>query len=215
VAEPWSDDFLALDEHTRSRLRSLDATRAALSARPQETKMRFFKNHPALTAVLAILALAVFAPLAYAAVTRVLLSIDTSKPAPEIEQDMRDQLNAAGVKADVFVDKSDDKIKVGVRSTDPNAPEIGVHVTNGGPDDSSDSRHVDMRVEVRRDLTPTEQNTLQQTLASPAVRDVVEDRPDDMTDDEAAARITAALDAAGFHGATVIVTGSSITVEIK
>ena len=182
--------------------------------------MRFIKKHPALAALIAIVALGLFAPLAYAVVTRVVLSIDTTKSAPEIEQDMRDQLSAAGVKADVFVEKSDDgqqkKIKVGVRSTDPNAPEIGVNVVNRGSDDGSGtSRSADMRVEVKRDMSATEQDALQKTLASPAVRDVVEDRPSDMTDDEAATAIANALDAAGFHGAHVTVTGGSIAIAIN
>ncbi len=175
--------------------------------------MRFYKNHPALAALLAILALAVFAPLAYAAVTRVLLSIDTSKSGPEIENDMRDQLNAAGVKADVFVDKSDNKLKIGVRSTDPNAPEIAVKVN--GRDESASTRHLDIRVEAHCELAPEQQTALQAALTSQAVIDVTENRADDITDDEAAARISDALAAQGFHDVEVTVAGSSVSIVVK
>jgi hypothetical protein len=214
VAEPWSDDLDALAARSRVQLRSFDATRASLSARDKETKMRFFKTHPALGAVIAILCLATFTSVAYAVVQRVWLSVDTSKSGPEMEQDMRDQLDQAGVKADVFVDKSDDRLKIGVRSTDPNAPEIGVRV-NGRDTSDADTRRVELRVEVRVELSPELQQKLQAALEDASVRALVEDRPADMTDDQLAAKLRDALAALGFRDVDVAVASGSITITIK
>ena len=175
--------------------------------------MSFFKNRPVLATVIVTLCIATFSSLAYAVVSRVWLSVDTSKSAPEMEQDMRDQLDQAGVKADVFVDKSDDRLKIGVRSTDPNAPEIGVRVN--GHDESAGSRRVELRVEVRVELSADQQHALQAALEAKAVRDLVEDRPADITDDELAHRIAAALADLGFKDVDVVVTNGSITIAVK
>src|SRR5262249_21782596 len=130
VADPWSSDLSALGDHTRRDLRSLDATRAALAASQEKTKMRFFKAHPALSALLALAVLAVAAPLAYAVVREVWVRIDPDKPAPEIERDIQSQLEAAGVPATVHADKTDDgKLRLAIKATshDPNS-EADIHV---------------------------------------------------------------------------------------
>jgi hypothetical protein len=217
VADPWADDFAALGEHTRHRLRSLAATRASLSTTTEETKMRFFKTHPALATLIAILALGAFAPIAYAVVHRIIISIDADKPASEIQDDVQKQLEAAGVNADVHVDKSDEdgkrKLEVSVTSNDPNAPEIGVHVD--GKDESANSRRAELRVEVKCDLTPEQQATLRAALTAEDVGKLAADRPAGTTDAEIAAKIKAMLAAHGLHDVDVTVTGESVTITIN
>ena len=116
MADPWSDDFAALDERARQDLRPMAATRAL---RHQETKsMRFsFKQRP-MFAALVVLAVLLVAPLAYAVVNRVFLHIDPDKSAPEIEKDLKDQLDHAGVPgAEVKVEKpGDGELKVQIKA---------------------------------------------------------------------------------------------------
>jgi hypothetical protein len=119
VADPWSPDFAALDARARRGLRSLDATRASLSTRTQETKMRFFKSHPALAALVAVLALVLVSGAAYAVVREVWVSIDPDKSAAEIERDVHDQLRRQGVQAKVRAEKpGDGRLKVSILSAD-------------------------------------------------------------------------------------------------
>src|SRR5690242_13103099 len=87
VAEPWSSDFAALAERSRHGLRPL-----AAFSEPKETKMRFFKSHPALAAVVTLLVLGLVSGAAYAVVREAWISIDPDKSAPEIQQDIEDQL---------------------------------------------------------------------------------------------------------------------------
>jgi len=113
VAEPWSNDFAALDEHTRDQLRSLEATRAVLSTHTQETKMRFFKTHPALAALVALAVLTLVGGAAYAVVREVFVTIDPDKSGRRDRERRPHQLEAAGVPATVHAEKSDDgKLKV-------------------------------------------------------------------------------------------------------
>lgn len=118
MADPWSDDLAALGEHSRRGLRSLAATRASV---PTETKMRFHKAHPALAALIALLVIGVTAPLAYAFVRHVLVTVDPDKPADQVEKDVSDQLHAAGVEATVKATTGDDgQLKVYIQSSDEN-----------------------------------------------------------------------------------------------
>src|SRR5258708_4810574 len=92
------------------------ATRAL---RYQETKsMRFSFKQRRMFAVLVVLAVLLVTPLAYAVVNRVFLHIDPDKTAPEIQQDLKDQLDKAGVKgAEVEVQKPDDgRIEVKIKA---------------------------------------------------------------------------------------------------
>jgi hypothetical protein len=211
VAEPWADDLAALGEHTRRQLRSLDATRASLSARTKETKMRFFKTHPALAALIVLVSLGLFAPLAYAVVQRVWLTVDSNKSAPEIENDVRQQLDKAGVNAQVHAEKSDDggrqQLSVSVWSEDPNA-DIDMHVT-GSDDEHTISNRRQISIEADFELTPDQSSALHAAVKAGVTAT-------DSTDSDAlAARIRDALAAAGFHDVDVTVAGENVTITVK
>lgn len=114
--QPWSDDLAALGDESRRGLRSLAATRASV---PTETKMGFHKAHPALAALIALLVIGVTAPLAYAFVRHVLVTVDPDKPTDQIEKDLTDQLHAAGVEANVKATKPDNgELQIRIQTSD-------------------------------------------------------------------------------------------------
>lgn len=118
MADPWSSDFAALGDESRHGLRSLQATRASL---PKDSPMRFHKAHPALAALIALLVVGVTAPLAYAFVRHILVTVDPDKPTDQIQQDVTDQLKAAGVEAKVKAEKSDNgPLSITIKTTDEN-----------------------------------------------------------------------------------------------
>ena len=213
MADPWSDDLAALGEHTRHGLRSLAATRASLSIPEQETKMRFFKSHPALATLIALAVLGLAAPIAYAVARDVWVSIDPDQPAPQIEQSIHDQLQQQGVNATVHADKTDGKLRVRIESTDPSAGSDDVHVHIAGGDPAHGERR-EVRVEVHCQLDDAQRTRLQQTLASEDLQSLLEDRPADESDDELADRLTAALAEHGFAQVHVTVQGDAVTIAI-
>ena len=87
MADPWTDDLAALGDRSRRQLRSIAATRASVLPKlSKESKMRMFKHHPVLATLVTLVILAVAAPLAYAVVDRVFISVDPDKSAGEIER---------------------------------------------------------------------------------------------------------------------------------
>lgn len=72
--------------------------------------MRTLIRKPIFAALLVLAFLGLAAPIAYAVVDRVFLSIDAGKSAPEIEQDVNHQLQSQGVPATVEARKSHDGI---------------------------------------------------------------------------------------------------------
>jgi hypothetical protein len=215
VAEPWSRDFDALAERSREHLRSLEATRASLSTRSQETKMRFFKSHPALTALAAVAMLALVSGAAYAVVREVFVTIDPDKPAPEIEQDIHQQLESAGVPSTVHVDKSDDgQLKVRIGTTDRDvSSDLQVHVNgvNGAP---SESRSLRMELEETCQLDEAQNAALEATASSPAIIALVTDRGD-KSDADLAPAISQVFHDAGFLDVDVSVADGTVKITVK
>jgi len=203
VADPWSSDFAALGEHSRHGLRSLQATRASL---PKEPKMRFHKAHPALAALIAVLVLGITAPLAYAFVRHVLVTVDPDKPADQIQQDVTDQLHAAGVEANVKAEKPEDgALEITIQTSDEN---LGS----------------DLHVQVGTDTVAAQQgrgirigcencDPAQAALASQAVSadDVIAHIDDDAAIGPA---ITKAMTDKGFTDVRVTVEPDAITVTV-
>jgi len=72
--------------------------------------MRTLIRKPLFAALLVLAFLGLAAPIAYAVVDRVFLSIDADKSAPEIEEDVNHQLQSQGVPATVEARKSHDGI---------------------------------------------------------------------------------------------------------
>lgn len=221
MAEPWSNDFDALAAQSRAGLRSLDATRAALS-RPKETRMRYFKTHPALAALVVFLALGLVSGAAYAVVHEVWVSIDSSKPAAEIQQDVQAQLAAQGMNGTVTAQKTDDgRLKVMIRSTgsgDTDVPDLHVQVDGSDQDQAAASRSV--RVAVACHLDDAQTQRLTAITASPAFQALLEPADGSDADGSAgsdadrAAAIAQLYAAQGFHAVQVQVDGGAIQVTI-
>jgi nitrogen regulatory protein PII len=201
---PWTDDFAALGERSASQLRSIAAMHAALRPEP---KMSIFKRRPLFATVVALAVLALAAPIAYAIGTRVFISIDPDQTAPEIEQNVQQQLDNAGVPATVTADKfGDGNVRVQIKASPAVGSNLDVELGNLG----SNAEQSQVRLEVMAQLSDPQFDQLQTVIASDAVTNAVDnDAPAD-----AEKAVTDALAAAGFHAVTVHVVDGSLTVRV-
>jgi uncharacterized protein with GYD domain len=204
VAEPYTDDLAALGTHTRTGLRSLATTRAGCESHESKPKMRFFKAHPALATLIVVGILGLFAPVAYAIVDRVFLSIDVSKSEHEIEQDVKDQLTAAGRdNATVKATKGDHEYTVEISSDNPeDLGKLSLQIAAGGK-----------TYNVHLDLPPTlteAQGTAVGMAASTAL-----ERPNGETDAQVEQQIKAALATAGLTDYTVGVRELEVSITVR
>jgi hypothetical protein len=203
VADPWSSDFAALGEHSRHGLRSMQATRASL---PKDSKMRFHKAHPALAALIALLVIGVTAPLAYAFVRHVLVTVDPDKPTDQIQQDVTDQLHAAGVEANVKAEKpGDGALKITIQTSDENLGS-DLHVQVGGETvPAQQGRGIRIGCE---DCDPTATALASQAVTADDVIAHIDD------DDAIGPALTKALTDKGFTDVQVTVAPDAITVTV-
>lgn len=201
MADPWTDDLAALGTHSRSGLRSHAQLRAALPE--PEPKMRFFKAHPALAALIVVALLGLFAPVAYAIVDRVFLSVDVSKSEREIEQDLEDQLAAAGHgSATVKATKSDHEYAIEISSDNPDLGKVSFQIAAGGK-----------TYNVNLDIPPT--LTQDQGMAVGEAASQALQRPNHETDAVVQQQIEAALRAAGLTDFTVVVRELEVTIAVR
>jgi hypothetical protein len=202
VADPWSNDLAALGTHSRTGLRSLAMTRAACTDE-RKPKMRFFKQHPALATLLVLAILALFAPVAYAIVDRVFLSIDVSKSETEIENDIYDQLHAAGhPNAVVTAKKSDHQYEIAIESQDPALGKLDLEIAAGGK-----------TYKVHFEIPPTLPES-QQMAVGEAVSKALQ-RPAGKSDAEVEKTIVDDLTQHGVREFTVRVRDTSVSVVIQ
>jgi hypothetical protein len=202
VADPWTEDFAALGERSADQLRSLAATRAHVLSSPETTKMRMFKNRP-LLATLLVLGLVGAASGAAYAVDRIFLHVDPDKTAPEIERDVKSQLESVGVQADVHAEKTaQNVVQIGIASSDPTlADKLAAEV-----DGSDGSPKV--RVEVHTALDDAQMSRLTQVLAATATATIGDADP--------SPALRKALADAGFTDVDVTTDDDgTITVAIK
>lgn len=212
MAEPWSRDFDALDARSRHGLRSLDATRTALS-QPQETKMRFFKTHPALAALFVFVALGFVSGAAYAVVHEVWISIDAHESPPQIEQDVQDQLAAQGVTGTVTAEKtSDGKLKIKIMDTGSAEPDVAnLHIAVNGT--QTDMQNHGLRVNAAIHLDDAQSKQLVTTASCPEMQAAL--AREDGSADARADAIAKVFVAHGFQDVDVQPTGDGFVVTIK
>lgn len=200
----WTDDLAALGDESRRGLRSLAATRASV---PTENKMRFHKAHPALAALIALLVIGVTAPLAYAFVRHVLVTVDPDKPTDQIEKDVTDQLHAAGVEANVKATKSDDRpLEIRIESSDETLGSALAVNVGGTTVPALVGRG--LRIECKG-CDDTQVAAVQKAATCDAVLDV--------TDDDAAVgpAVQKCLRDAGYTNVTVKVAPDAVTVTVE
>jgi hypothetical protein len=206
---PWTDDLAALGERSASQLRPIAATRAALRPEP---KMSIFKRRPLFATIVALAVLALAAPVAYAIGSRVLISVDPDQTAPEIEQNIQEQLDNAGVPATVTADKTDGVVAIKIATADPDALGSGfdIQVPNGTIDVHGSAEQSQIRLEVATKLEDAQLVQLQAVITSPAVIAAITTDPD-----HAAQTIIAALAAAGFPAVQVTNDTGGFTVHVS
>jgi hypothetical protein len=208
VAEPWSRDFDALAERSRHGLRPLDA----FSPRPKETKMRFFKAHPALAALFTVLAIGLVSGAAYAVVKEVWITVDPSKPADEMAHDIQTQLQQQGVEADVQTTKNGSgqaRVVIRAQSQDPaNEPNIHLSVPAGVQTDEH-RRTVRVKCQVEH----VDGDAIAAVMSSADVDAVLADGS--ASDADVIARIKQEFANRGYHDVTITVDGGTIDVQIN
>jgi len=214
VDNPWSHDFKALEDKTRERLPSLESTRTALSTRSTETKMRYFKTHPALAALVALLALSLVGGVAYAVVREVFIHIDPDKPADQIEQDVHDQLQAAGVPANVEASKDDEgHLKLKIRTNDPHVGS-DVKITVSGMPEHAEQSGLRLELQVACELSDAQKQALEAAASNEAIIELVINRGD-KTDADLAAAVKKILADAGFTDVDVAVGDGTLKLTVK
>ena len=229
MTEPWASDFRALREHSRVDAPSLERTRqfvlasAKTTETPKEKTMTFLKRRPALAVAIALALIAVLTPVAYAVVNKVFLTIDADQSEEQIEQDVRQQLEAAGISpTDVTAEKRDDgRLKIGIRSDDDPralASDLDIDVRGGGGPGGPDGVEVglegQMRIEiaVECDLSPAQMQALTDLVSSDEFTGPIRA---DQSDAQVAAGMRAVLEAHGYRGAEVTVSGASARVTVS
>lgn len=220
MADPWTDDLAALGEDTRAQLGSLAHTRARLRMEPPMKNV--FKRRPLFAIAVTALVLAVAAPVAWAIGTKIFVTFDPDKSAPEIEQDITNQLQSAGVTATVHADKSDGRLSVQIRGSGEAldhanlevvpAGSAGVVIEKEGSAGSKQvvSRQIRLEVETAQPLEDAALAKLQAVLGTKEVTDALEG--DDL--DHLEEVVTDALANAGFHAVTVEATPGALTVHV-
>ncbi len=209
MADPWTEDLAALGERTRSQLRSIAATRANLRMEPN---MNFFKRRPVLATALAVLVLAIAAPVAWAIGTRIFISVDPDQSAPQIQENVQHQLDTAGVNATVQADKTDDgRLKLRIRTSDPSlGSNLDIDVADNV--DVVGKHELRVMVEAKQKLDGAQLARLNAALDSKAVKDVTEIAELDANQVEEV--VTDALVNAGFRAVHVDVDAHAITVHV-
>lgn len=209
MADPWTHDLNSLGDRSRIGLRTLDATRAAITDKrsTQENPMRLFKQRPALAALIVLAIVVMFAPVAYAIVDRLVLSVDVDKPAEEIESDLESQLEQAGIPATVKAEKHEDGVEISIESDDPS---VGSNLDVVVPNLPDNAVAQQLRIEVSCTLTDAQEAKLTQALRSPAFRGALGGPDADM-----AAAVRKALADAGFHDVDVAVHPNSVAITVK
>jgi hypothetical protein len=223
--EPWASDFCALREHSRVDAPSLERTRqfvlasATTTEDPKEKTMSFLKRRPALAVAIAIALLAVLTPVAYAVVNKVFLTIDRDQSEEQIEQDVTDQLEAAGISpTDVTAEKrGDGSLKVGIRSDeDPRALasdlDIDVRGSSGGGAEVALEGEMRIEIAVECDLSPAQMQALTDLVSSDEFTQPVRAG---QTDAQVAAGMRAVLQSHGYRTAEVTVNGARATVTVS
>jgi hypothetical protein len=222
MSDPWASDFRALREHTRRGAPSVERTRefvlaSAKTPEPEKEKnMSFIKRRPALAIAIALALIAVLTPVAYAVVNKVFLSIDPDQSEEQIEQDVKRQLDEAGVATTgVTAEKDGDKLRIGIQSDDPAAelPELDVNVRGGGkPGETLGQNRV--QIEAHCELSPEQMEALTQVVSSDEFLAAVVDRHD-RTDAEVAAALREVLRRHGFDHTDVSVSGQGVAVTVN
>jgi len=149
---------------------------------------------------------------AYAVVREVFITIDPDKPADQIEKDVHDQLEAAGVPATVHAEKVDDgklKIRIGSVGKDVGS-DLKINV-NGLPGGEQHGLRLELKVNDK--LSDAQHEQLTEIASGPGIIDLVVDRGD-KTDADIAAAVKKIFADGGFD-VDVAVNGETLSITVK
>jgi hypothetical protein len=223
MTEPWASDFRALREHSRQDAPSPERTRQFVLASamnpepPQEKTMTFLKRRPALAVAIALALIAVLTPVAYAVVNKVFLTIDPDQSEEEIERNVEQQLESAGVSDPrVTAQKDGDRLEIGIRTEQPDGdmPEIDVSMVGKGKADETTTRS-QVKIAVECELTPEQVDALTDLVGSHEFYSLMHERPDGQTDEQLAAAMRDVLARHGFKDTEVTVGSGQVSVTIE
>lgn len=196
MAEPWTEDFAALGERSAQNLASLASTRSLLH-RPKESKMRYFLNRPLLALALLVGLVGVASGAAYV-VDKLVIHVDDSGTAEEIEADINQQLEAAGVEGSAVVEKSGNLLSIGVQMVP--GREVELEGVEGG---------YGMEVRIAAVGAPLGDDRMMAARRIATSADVIA-----APLDQRAAKLVTLFHEAGFPKVTVNVTEPVISIEI-
>jgi hypothetical protein len=223
MSDPWASDFRALRDHTRRDAPSLERTRqfvlaSAKTPEPDKEKpMTFIKRRPALAVAIALALVAVLTPVAYAVVNKVLVTIDPDQSEEEIERDVEQQLEEAGLTDPrVHAEKDGDRLEIGIRAEHEGGPmpELDVSVLGKPGEGGADGEQSKVTIAVECELSPEQIDLLTDVVSSHEFTALVHDRPAGQTDAQLAAALRELLARHGFE-VEVTVQGDDISVTVK
>ncbi|MGE0551060.1 MAG: hypothetical protein AB7R00_28630 [Kofleriaceae bacterium] len=182
----------------------------------KESKMRLLKHHPVLATLVVTAILGLFAPLTYAFVNHVLLSVDPEKPADEIETDIQNQLEAAGIVPDqVTAEKTPDgQIKItihGNEGLDPDKLKVTVPAAVHELPDGA----LMLKLDVRCTLTDGQRARLETAVTAAMSSPEVPALPERITQQQLAEIITHTLADHGFRDAQVTIGDGKLGIQVN
>ncbi|HWM87378.1 MAG TPA: hypothetical protein VNO33_16110 [Kofleriaceae bacterium] len=174
------------------------------------------RQRPVLAAAVAVVVLALLAPVAYAVVTRVFLSVDPEQSEEAIEEDVRGQLQAAGIAEPVVQARKDgDRLEIGISTPDEKLSQAELDVAVRGEGDHTEEQQArKVSVEVACELTSEQMSALTRLVSGEALVALMRDGTG-QSDDELAAALRALLAGAGFRDVEIAVARESIDLVVK
>jgi hypothetical protein len=213
--QPWIEDFAALQAQTSS-VPSLERTHQFVlaSAKPtpdtrKERIMNAVNRRPLIAVAIAVVALAVLAPVAYAVVNNVFLSIDLDQSEQEIENDVEEQLESAGIAAGVSAERSDDQLMLQIHTDDE---QLQAQLM-GDLTVSVRGKPVGGQIQISIDDLGALTGELTEVTISDEFMALIKSRPAGQSDANLASELDALFAARGFPEIRVTVQGKRITVD--
>lgn len=223
--EPWVRDLAALGDSTKrdmpSLARTVDQVLASTTPNPSQKEriMTKLKRKPLLVAAVCALALALAAPVAYAVVQKLFLTIDPSQSAEEMKEDLSGQLEAQGIQgATVEVEKSGDSTIVAIDSEGEElAGAIADIQVDVAGEESAQVERREWRLEVQGqdDLSEDELAALRSAVTSPDFGQLARGPEEGESDDDYVAAIEAFFAEHGFADTEVTVSEAKVLVLVR
>ncbi|HUS66388.1 MAG TPA: hypothetical protein VMZ28_17670 [Kofleriaceae bacterium] len=174
--------------------------------------MTLWRRRPALAVAIAIAVVAFLTPVAYAVVNKVFLSVDPDQTEQEIEEDVKRQLDEAGMPASsVHAEKSGDRLEIGIEAEGDHAdiPDFDVEVRGGAEGKTESRERVDLGVTC--ELSQVQMRALVDLVSSD---EFLSPLKAETSDGDTIAALREVLRRHGFTAAEVKVTDGKVSITI-